>query len=239
MSKCCSRRLTEVDSGRPGSDHRPRSGRRFSPASRTWLNLRNCEAALEAFRDEPITTHHYEEAARLFNLCRSHGVECGSIDILICAVAVEMRLRRFDQRSRPAALHSGFTSRRTHPVKFKVRAGSTAWFPRFVLPGISPAPGIIKAALGFFPPLHRARPSDQCRGGPESGNAPVMKPIRIVLVAYAKPPREHVSGAGAAAGFAASSSGAGHLARLRPLAEYGHRRGAACVTTGSACSAPT
>ena len=47
--------------------------------------------ALEAFPDEQITTLHYEEAARLFNLCRSRGVECGSIDILICAVAVRMQ----------------------------------------------------------------------------------------------------------------------------------------------------
>ena len=44
-------------------------------------------SALEAFEDEPITTRHYEEAARLFNLCRSRGVECGPVDILICAVA--------------------------------------------------------------------------------------------------------------------------------------------------------
>jgi predicted nucleic acid-binding protein len=44
-------------------------------------------SALEAFPDSPITTGHYEEAARLFNLCRRHGVECGAIDILLCAVA--------------------------------------------------------------------------------------------------------------------------------------------------------
>jgi predicted nucleic acid-binding protein len=44
-------------------------------------------STLEAFPDEPLTTRHYEEAARLFNLCRSRGVECGSTDILICAVA--------------------------------------------------------------------------------------------------------------------------------------------------------
>jgi predicted nucleic acid-binding protein len=47
--------------------------------------------ALAAFPDEPLTTLHYEKAARLFNLCRSHGVECGSTDILICAAAVEMQ----------------------------------------------------------------------------------------------------------------------------------------------------
>jgi len=43
--------------------------------------------ALEAFPDEPITTSHYEEAARLDNLCRSRGVQCGPVDMLICAVA--------------------------------------------------------------------------------------------------------------------------------------------------------
>ena len=46
-------------------------------------------AALEAFPDEPITTQQYEEAARLFNLCRSRGVECGSTDILICSIAAQ------------------------------------------------------------------------------------------------------------------------------------------------------
>jgi predicted nucleic acid-binding protein len=43
--------------------------------------------ALDAFRDEPLDTPDYEEAARLYNLCRSRGVECGPVDILICAVA--------------------------------------------------------------------------------------------------------------------------------------------------------
>ena len=47
--------------------------------------------ALGAFQDEPITTSHYEEAARLYNLCRSSGVECGAIDILLCAVACRER----------------------------------------------------------------------------------------------------------------------------------------------------
>jgi hypothetical protein len=47
--------------------------------------------ALEAFRDEPIETPDYEEAARFYNLCRSRGVECGPVDILICAVAVRRK----------------------------------------------------------------------------------------------------------------------------------------------------
>ena len=45
---------------------------------------------LAAFPDEALSNQHFEEAARLFNLCRSRGVECGSTNILICAVAVKM-----------------------------------------------------------------------------------------------------------------------------------------------------
>ncbi len=47
--------------------------------------------ALEAFPDTPMGTPHYEEAARLFNLCRGRGVECGAVDILLCAVAARER----------------------------------------------------------------------------------------------------------------------------------------------------
>lgn len=43
--------------------------------------------ALKVFPDESLTSAHYEEAARLFNLCLKSGVQCGPIDILICAVA--------------------------------------------------------------------------------------------------------------------------------------------------------
>ena len=47
--------------------------------------------ALQVFRDEPIDTFDYEEAARLYNVCRSQGIECGPVDILICAVAVRRK----------------------------------------------------------------------------------------------------------------------------------------------------
>ncbi|MGH9521022.1 MAG: PIN domain-containing protein [Terriglobales bacterium] len=43
---------------------------------------------LQAYRDEALTTEDYEAAARWYNVCRSHGVECGTVDILICTVAV-------------------------------------------------------------------------------------------------------------------------------------------------------
>jgi|SRR5271157_3555509 len=47
--------------------------------------------ALAAFRDEPINAPDYEDAARLYNVCRTRGVECGPVDILICAVAVRRK----------------------------------------------------------------------------------------------------------------------------------------------------
>jgi predicted nucleic acid-binding protein len=49
------------------------------------------EGLLDPFRDEEITPGDYVEAARLFNLCRDHGVQCGAIDTLLCAVAVRNR----------------------------------------------------------------------------------------------------------------------------------------------------
>jgi predicted nucleic acid-binding protein len=42
---------------------------------------------LDPFPDEPIAATDYVEAARLFNVCRDRGVECGAVDILVCAVA--------------------------------------------------------------------------------------------------------------------------------------------------------
>ena len=45
------------------------------------------EELLDPFRDEEIVAGDYVEAARLFNLCRTHGVQCGPVDMLLCAVA--------------------------------------------------------------------------------------------------------------------------------------------------------
>ena len=57
---------------------------------KTAAQSEKVRTALGAFPDETLTTPHYEEAARFYNLCRSRGVECGPIDILICAVAAHM-----------------------------------------------------------------------------------------------------------------------------------------------------
>jgi len=52
-------------------------------------------AHLAAFDDMPIRVGDYEEAARLFNVCRARGVTGTPIDLLICAVAQRMRLPIF------------------------------------------------------------------------------------------------------------------------------------------------
>jgi predicted nucleic acid-binding protein len=46
------------------------------------------QSLLDPFPDEEIVTDDYVEAARLFNLCQGRGVQCGPVDILICAVAI-------------------------------------------------------------------------------------------------------------------------------------------------------
>ena len=46
------------------------------------------KAALDPYLDEPINTADHEYAARIYNECRNQGVEAGTVDILICALAV-------------------------------------------------------------------------------------------------------------------------------------------------------
>jgi|ERR1017187_1973259 predicted nucleic acid-binding protein len=48
-------------------------------------------AALDPFLDERIDTADHEYAARLYNECRSMGVEAGTVDMLICAVAMRRK----------------------------------------------------------------------------------------------------------------------------------------------------
>ena len=55
------------------------------------VQFEKLRTALAAYRDEPMGTPDYEEAARLYNLCRSQGAQCGPVDILICAVAVRRK----------------------------------------------------------------------------------------------------------------------------------------------------
>jgi predicted nucleic acid-binding protein len=46
---------------------------------------------LDPFLDEELLSEDYVEAARLFNLCRRHGEQCGPIDMQICSVAIRKR----------------------------------------------------------------------------------------------------------------------------------------------------
>jgi predicted nucleic acid-binding protein len=46
------------------------------------------KAALDPYLDEPINTADHEYAARIYNEYRIQGVEAGTVDILICALAV-------------------------------------------------------------------------------------------------------------------------------------------------------
>jgi predicted nucleic acid-binding protein len=43
---------------------------------------------LEDFPDAAIKTADYVQAARLDNRCRAAGVQCGEVDMLLCAVAI-------------------------------------------------------------------------------------------------------------------------------------------------------
>jgi predicted nucleic acid-binding protein len=47
------------------------------------------------FEDLEIGTHDYELAAEYFNECRSHGIQGSHVDYLICAVAVNNKLKIF------------------------------------------------------------------------------------------------------------------------------------------------
>lgn len=51
------------------------------------------ERLLEPFLDQPVLSRDYIEAARLYNVCQDHGVQCGAIDILLCALAARLRYR--------------------------------------------------------------------------------------------------------------------------------------------------
>lgn len=49
-----------------------------------FLKLRN---SLRAFDESPLEIEDYEEAARISNQCRRHGIAGSAIDLLICSAA--------------------------------------------------------------------------------------------------------------------------------------------------------
>jgi len=50
---------------------------------------------LESFPDLPILTEDHVNAAKLFNLCRSKGIQGSNTDFLICAVAIRNKFSIF------------------------------------------------------------------------------------------------------------------------------------------------
>jgi predicted nucleic acid-binding protein len=54
---------------------------------REEARFRKLRDSLRAFEDPPLEAEDYEEAARMTNQCRSHGVAGSAIDFLICALA--------------------------------------------------------------------------------------------------------------------------------------------------------
>lgn len=64
--------------------------------------LEKVKTVLKPFLDQPIDTADYEYAARLYNQCRGEGCAAGTVDMLICAVAVR---RKWDVLSSDAALN--------------------------------------------------------------------------------------------------------------------------------------
>jgi len=55
---------------------------------RSESQFKKLQKHLESFPDLPILTADYVAAAKLFNRCRSKGIQGSNIDFLICAVAI-------------------------------------------------------------------------------------------------------------------------------------------------------
>jgi len=87
------------------------------------------KAALDPYLDEPINTADHEYAARIYNECRVQGVEAGTVNILICALAVRRDwevlsgdgglnrclavAKKFDEKQKRTAAMEEAKSRRT------------------------------------------------------------------------------------------------------------------------------
>lgn len=79
------------------------------------------KAGLGPFTDETIVTEDHEFAAQLYNECRSQGVEAGTVDMLICAVAVR---REWEILSNDTGLNRCFALARKFYVKLQSRTTS-------------------------------------------------------------------------------------------------------------------
>lgn len=55
------------------------------------LDFQRLKKALSNFRDITLDKSYYELAAKIYNLCRSKGVQGSNTDFLICAVSIKNR----------------------------------------------------------------------------------------------------------------------------------------------------
>ncbi|MBN1296616.1 PIN domain-containing protein [bacterium] len=62
---------------------------------RSGSQFDNLKKRLAAFPDELIASEDYEEAARIFNICRQKGIQGSNTDFLICAVAKRRQFEIF------------------------------------------------------------------------------------------------------------------------------------------------
>ncbi|MGB5615653.1 MAG: PIN domain-containing protein [Desulfobacterales bacterium] len=62
---------------------------------RSESQFKKLQKHLDSFPDLPILTEDYVAAAKLFNRCRSKGIQGSNTDFLICAVAVRNRFSIF------------------------------------------------------------------------------------------------------------------------------------------------
>lgn len=62
---------------------------------RDEVHFLKTQHALASFLDEEVTSADYVEAARLYNTCLDRGVQCGSVDMLLCAVAARRHFTVF------------------------------------------------------------------------------------------------------------------------------------------------
>ncbi|MEZ4296652.1 MAG: PIN domain-containing protein [Polyangiaceae bacterium] len=62
---------------------------------RAESQFKHVRGRLRAFGDIGLQREDYEEAAACFTKCRSAGVQGGSVDFLICAVALRRKLAIF------------------------------------------------------------------------------------------------------------------------------------------------
>ncbi len=62
---------------------------------RSEVQFQKLKKHLDNFPDFPILTEDYVNAAKLFNLCRSKGIQGSNTDFLICALSIRNNLSIF------------------------------------------------------------------------------------------------------------------------------------------------